>query len=194
MDMLDCFPELNITFAHFFFLSDDPDEAVRVMEKYPNVHFDLTPGGEMFVNFSKNPQYWHDFFTHYSDRILFGTDSNSIKACNKELNEMVYKALVYSHDEFVIEKVYGRDWHLKGLALDEEVVSKICHKNYYDFVGDINPVNEKMFCECCHRVLDDIRNLPKDEYYVRGGELIPDLKKDPDQKLSTDFLELILSE
>ena len=59
--MLDKFPKLKITFAHFFFLSDNPDEAVRIMEKYPNALFDLTPGGEMFVNFSKDPEYWHDF-------------------------------------------------------------------------------------------------------------------------------------
>lgn len=193
MEMLDKFPQLNIVFPHFFFLSDDPDEAVRVMEKYPNVRFDVTPGGEMFINFSKNPEYWHDFFTEYSKRIMFGTDSNSIKSCNAELNQMVYKSLTYSHDEFVQQNVYGRDWHLKGLALNDEVVNRICYENFIDFAGEVKPVNEEMFYECCNYVLNDIKTNPYDEFYIAGGELISDLKNDPNQKISTDFLERVLS-
>jgi len=194
MEVLERFPVLRITFAHFFFLSDDPKEAVRIMETYPEVRFDLTPGGEMFLNFNKNPEYWHDFFTTYSHRILFGTDSNAIKVCNRELNQMVYKALTNSHDWFVQSNVYGRDWKLRGLALDEDVVERICYGNYIDFVGEAKAVNEDLFYDCCERVLRDIRTNPVDEYYIAGGELIPDLKLDPDQRISTDFLEHVLKE
>lgn len=194
IEMLDKFPGLHITFAHFFFLSDNPSEAERIMEKYPNVRFDITPGGEMFINFSKNPEYWHGFFTKYSNRILFGTDSNSIKTCNKEINQMVYKALTYSHDEFVQHNVYGRDWTLRGLALNDEVVSRICYDNYIELVGNIKPVNEDMFYECCETVLKDIKTNPHDECYIAGGELIPDLKADPEQKVSTVFIERVLQE
>lgn len=194
MEMLDMFPGLQITFAHFFFLSDDPKEAERIMEKYPNVRFDLTPGGEMFVNFSKDPEYWHEFFTKYSKRILFGTDSNAIKSCNRELNQMVLKSLQNSHDEFIQPNVYGRDWKLRGLALDEEVVRRICYDNYMDFVGEVKPVNKEMFYQCAERVLRDIKENPYDPFYVAGGEVITDLKNDPKQKISTDFLERVLAE
>lgn len=194
MEMLDMFPELQITFAHFFFLSDNPKEAERIMDKYPNVRFDLTPGGEMFINFSKDPEYWHDFFTKYSKRLLFGTDSNAIKTCNKELNRMVLKSLQNSYDEFVQPNVYGRDWTLRGLNLDEEVVNRICYENYIDFVGKTKPVNKEMFYQCCERVLRDIKEKPYDPFYVAGGEAVADLKKDPEQKISTDFLERVLAE
>ncbi|MBQ9976156.1 MAG: amidohydrolase family protein [Clostridia bacterium] len=194
LEMLDKFPKLNITFAHFMFLSDDPDEATRIMDKYPNVRFDLTPGGEMFVNFSKNPSYWHDFFTEYSTRILFGTDSNSIKSINEGLNRMVYNALTNSHDEYVQPNIYGRDWHLRGLALGNETVNRICYHNFIDFVGEPKPVNEELFYECCQRVLDDIKTKPCDEFYIAGGELINDLKNDPNQTVSTAFLEKVLGE
>ena len=40
--MLDKHPKLNVTFAHFFFLSEQPDRVRRIFEKYPNVKFDLT--------------------------------------------------------------------------------------------------------------------------------------------------------
>ena len=192
--MLDRFPGLNITFPHFFFISDNPDEAVRLLEKYPNVHLDLTPGGEMFINFSKNPSYWHDFFTHFSDRLLFGTDSNSIKSINAKLNQMVYTALTSSADEFVIPSLYGRDWHLRGLYLDEQVINKICYDNYISFVGERKSVNEDLFYEYCEKMLNDIKTNPYDEYYIEGGELIPYFKDDPEQTVSTDFLERVLAE
>ena len=58
----------NIPFvmAHFYFISDNYDRACKLV--------DLTPGGEMFVNFSKHPQLWRDFFIKYRKRILMGSD------------------------------------------------------------------------------------------------------------------------
>lgn len=193
IEMLDKFPKLNIVFPHFF-LSDNPKEAERIMDTYQNVRFDLTLGVEMYRNFSKDIEYRRRFFTKYRKRILFGTDSNSIKKCNKELNELVLKFLTYSHDEFIQSNIYGRDFHLRGLALDEDVVEDICYNNYINFVGDVKPVNREMFYECCERVLNDIKNNPCDEYYIAGGEVIAELKADPKQKISTDFLERVLSE
>ena len=43
-------------------------------------------------------------------------------------------------------------------------------------------------------ILNDIKNNPCDEYYIAGGEVIAELKADPKQKISTDFLERVLSE
>ena len=90
--------------------------------------------------------------------------------------------------------VYGRDWNLQGLALDDVVVKRTCYDNYIDFVGEVKPVNKEMFFECCERVLNDIKTSPYDEHYIAGGELIPDLKEDPEQKISTDFIERVLLE
>ena len=75
IEMLDKFPKLNIVFPHFF-LSDNPKEAERIMDTYQNVRFDLTPGVEMYRNFSKDIEYRRRFFTKYRKRILFGTDKD----------------------------------------------------------------------------------------------------------------------
>ena len=83
--MLDKHPRLRVTFAHFFFLSNHIEEATRVLETYPNVHFDLTPGWEMFLGFSKDIDAWQAFFEKYADRILFGTDCNDIKDFNPQI-------------------------------------------------------------------------------------------------------------
>lgn len=73
--VLERHPRLNVTFAHMFFLSKDLKEADRVMNRYPNVKFDFTPGREMYYNFEKNYDGWRDFFLRRGDRLIFGTDN-----------------------------------------------------------------------------------------------------------------------
>ena len=133
---LDKNPRLNMVLAHFFFLADYPDRAEAVMDKYPSVKFDLTPGWEMYLSFSKDIKRWHDFFEKYSDRILFGTDSNDRKKerVNKELNALVLAAISRDHNEFEIP-CYGKILKIKGLGLCPETVKKICADNYFKFVG-----------------------------------------------------------
>ena len=76
LELLDKHPKLNAILAHFFFLSDDMAEAERIMEKYPNVYFDITPGTEMYENFAKYTDSWREFFIKYQERIIFGTDAD----------------------------------------------------------------------------------------------------------------------
>ena len=191
--MLDRHPKLRVNFAHFMFLSNFPDEAKRVLEKYPNVCLDLTPGVEMYYNFDKQLEAWRDFFTKYSDRILFGTDSNTIKTCNIQLEQLVYRKLSENRNTFV-QNCYGKDFVIKGLALDDKVISKICYENYFERLGKSPAtVNTDKFYEYCERILHDLEKEPYDEYYVKGGELIPDLKKDPSQKIASDFCKFALA-
>ena len=67
-------PDVPIILAHFYFKSDDYDGLVNLMETYPNIYLDFTPGTEMFINFSKNIAIWKDFFLRYSKRLIFGSD------------------------------------------------------------------------------------------------------------------------
>ncbi len=141
-EVLDRHPNLNIVLAHFFFLSNDLDEAVRVMEKYPKLRFDLTPGHEMYVGFSKNIPAWREFFKKYQDRILFGTDSTTTRP-----NDITYKkyalvaqALSYDENEFPIPR--NPEIKVRGLHLDSDIIEKISFKNFIDLVGEEpRPVN-----------------------------------------------------
>lgn len=166
-EMLDKHPNLNVTFAHFFFLSNKMDEAVRVFEKYPNVKFDLTPGGEMFYGFSKDIDAWHDFFEKYSDRILFGTDSYTTKDSNAQLNDLVSKAISNSREEFSTP-CYGRDFVIKGLDLSEETIDKIKYKNFVKFVGgeELVPINIDKMKQAACAILDVIKNDPGEKHNV----------------------------
>ena len=144
--MLDKHPKLHVTLAHFFFLSNKPDEAVRVMETYPNVRFDLTPGGEMYLGFSKDIDFWHDFFIKYNDRILFGTDLNTTKGQrNAVLNHFVQTVLTHDRSEYTGD-CYG-SMTVRGLDLDEAAAQRIRYDNFAAFVGERKPVPETAFTD-----------------------------------------------
>ena len=173
-EMLDKHPKLRVTFAHFFFLSNELDEAKRVMEKYPNVRFDLTPGWEMFLGFSKNVDGWHDFFTTYADRILFGTDSGPRKNFNDKIHDLVWEALTRD-DEFIMP-CYGK-CPMHGLGLDETTVKKICSDNYFAYMNPLVPLNEDLIHRAAERVLADYdpENPLCDDVYPVFGKLFPKL-------------------
>ncbi len=68
------YPDIQFVLAHFYFISDNYDRAVELMETYPNVNFDICPGGEMFVNFTQDIERWREFFIRYRKRIIMGSD------------------------------------------------------------------------------------------------------------------------
>lgn len=186
-NVLDRHPGLRVTFAHFFFLSNFPEEAARVMDKYPNVRFDLTPGVEMYLNFDTQLDEWREFFVKYKKRILFGTDCNTMKASNKDLVRLVYRKLTESTGLFT-QKCYGRDYVVHGLELDADTVDCICRTNFDDFAG-LSPkaVDKEMLLMGINRILCDLRDNPHDEYYIKGYEFIPGLADDPDQRNAWHF-------
>lgn len=197
LDMLNKHPRLNIVLAHFFFVSDDIDKARRLMENYPNVRLDLTPGGEMYKNFSMDIDAWHDFFVTYQDRILFGTDSNCIKSeqRNRELNEFVRTALTHDGSEYT-KKCYV-PLTVRGLYLPETVVNKICFDNYIAFAGEKpKAVDVDGFYSAVEYTLSEMKKNPEDKYYDRAAVLLPftGFANDPEQKIATDFFECVLSE
>lgn len=152
-EMLDKHPKLKVSLAHFFFLSNFIDEAERVLTKYPNVYFDLTPGWEMYVGFSSKIEEWHDFFNKYSDRILFGTDTDTFSDPAK-LHELVYTALTHDYTEFAMPCYGGHI--IKGLNLSDEVVNKICVENPLRFLGDGNESDINSFNDAARRMLEVI--------------------------------------
>ena len=137
------FPNIRFCLAHFYFLSNDIETARRIMDRYPNINFDITPGTEMYENFSRRKDEWHDFFTQYSDRILFGTDNGW--GIEETMNEKV-KYAKYNYDSIRrfletsdVFSAYG--FEIKGIDLDVESLKKIYIENAQNFMGQIKPVD-----------------------------------------------------
>ena len=188
--MLDKHPNLKVIFAHFFFLSRDIDEATRVMETYPNVYFDLTPGTDSYFHFTRLHDKYHDFFAKYSDRILFGTDTNTTKDFNKEIHDYVRWTL--EKDEVFTAPCYGfMDIH--GLGLSEKALEDICWNNYRRLIGDELPKvdMEKVF-DAAEYMLREINENPRPERRIHAASILDHVKDDLDQNTARTFFEELL--
>lgn len=168
LSVLDKHPDLTITFAHFFFLSDFPERASEIMEKYKNVRFDLTPGREMYGNFSKRRDFWRGFFTKYQDRIMLGTDVTASEFQGKpsEIIGTIIRFLSTS-DEF---SYWGLD--IKGLGLNASVCEKITSGNFLSLCGK-NPkeIDKKALTEYARRFIGTVKDKKTQEYIRRELEI-----------------------
>ena len=136
-------PKLNITFAHFFFLSNDLKHLSYLFDKYPNISVDITPGIELFTNMSKKISEARVFFKKYSNRILYGTDISVDQWEKDQLNkEDAITRKTLCHDFLSKDKVFikgdangllgSEDLCIKGLGLDEADILKIEYQNFID--------------------------------------------------------------
>jgi predicted TIM-barrel fold metal-dependent hydrolase len=135
--VLERHPGLKVIFAHFHFLSADLPRAGALLDRFPNIYFDLAPGIEMFHNFSLNPQAAREFFIRYQDRIIFGSDL--VENSPSSRFEVIYKCLE-TDEAFHVptdEPLFWPDHRttLRGLQLPEEVLRKIYRENFSRLAG-----------------------------------------------------------
>lgn len=158
-DILDKYPDLNVVLAHMFFLSHDIDEAIRVLEKYPNVKFDLTPNPGMYRDFSRNIEAWREFFIKYRDRILYGTDNNEKFEGRFERHEFISTALTHDHSEYMTPYFYTP---IRGLNLDEEAANIIAVKNFDRYFGnEPKQINEQLLSEVKEKLCEHLESIPQ---------------------------------
>lgn len=188
--MLDKHPKLKVVFAHFLFLSRDIDEARRIMETYPNVSFDLTPGTDSYVHFSRQADAYHDFFEKYSNRILFGTDTNTYKDFNKEIHDYVYRTL--KEDKVFTAPCYG-NIEIHGLGLSDRAIEDICYNNYINLIGNENrKVDVEKLYDYAEYMLREIKANPRDERRLYAATILDHVKDDLDQNTAITFFEELL--
>lgn len=132
--MLEKYPRLRVCFAHLMFLSDDGKYLRKLMDQHPNMWLDITSGTEMYVNFSKDPGFWRQFFLDYGNRILYGTDNcNRSSAHDIEISDTInamQKRFLTTGDTFPL-------WEsqIHGIALPESAFKNICNDNFSRFAG-----------------------------------------------------------
>ena len=141
--ILEDYPNICMTYAHFFFCSKKPEILENLFKKYPNFCVDLTPGGEMYVEFEKNYNYYKNFFNKYSDRLIFGTDRSFI--CDEKYAEWLFNLVTtfISTDKITLS---FDDKELKGLGLSSEKVDNILFANFERRVGTApKTINKEKF-------------------------------------------------
>lgn len=137
LGILEKFPKLRVTFAHFFFMADELARAAELFEKYENLCLDLTPGTEMYVGFSRNYDEAKAFFEKYSDRILYGTDStNAYRSSDANTRITIDIARQFMEDtrEYVNEIVDKNP--LRPFGFGEDILRKIYKDNFIRLYGE----------------------------------------------------------
>lgn len=156
LQILKDYPNLSLTLAHFFFSSKEPKELEELFSMYPNLCVDLTPGGEMYVEFEKNYDYYKEFFHKYSNRLIFGTDRSY--QCDEKYMDWVYNVVTTFIDTSDDVKSFD-DKILKGLGLPKEKSDQILFGNFENRVGkapkQINKEKFKQYIEKYYFALEE---------------------------------------
>ena len=162
--ILEKHPTLCVNFAHFFFKSKRPQDLEMLFEKYPNVGVDITPGGEMYVSFDNNYDYYRNFFIKYSERIQLGTDT-TFPYDTKDfqwLLDRVYRYIA-TDDTF---KGFEDRIH-KGFNLPKEARENILYKNFERTVGkepkEINKAALRRYIEKYKQLMTEEENQRVEE-------------------------------
>ncbi len=131
--ILERYPQLVLTLAHFSFLSKDLPAAEKFLTEHPSVNFDLAPHVDMYTDFSENVQAVREFFIKFSDRILYGTDMDTrvLKRGPEGKDFMVSLALLIRQFlEFDGSFNHFREKSYRGLHLPERELKKIYYQNF----------------------------------------------------------------
>lgn len=153
-DVLLRYPKLKLILAHFYFMGEDLERAAKMFDTYENLCFDITPGGEMFVQFTNNYDNSRVFFEKYSNRILYGTDMyNTFGSAEKAEAEIAgprvfrTRSMVEKTEEFLTTL---SDKPLKPFGFDGEIQDNIYRKNFERMYGntprslDIERINARL--------------------------------------------------
>lgn len=160
--VLESCPELKVIFAHFYFLSADLPRVAALMDAFPNVHVDLSPGSGMYVNFSGHPEVAREFFLAHQDRILYGTDTGTSALGREdgpkrmaEMDKYWYmRTFLEAEGEFRAPPTFRQGQvALTGIGLPEEALDNIYHRNFRRLVGDSPaPIGVPAVYEECQRL------------------------------------------
>jgi predicted TIM-barrel fold metal-dependent hydrolase len=148
---------MNLILPHFFFISQDLDEAAAILKRSPNVSFDLTPGVEMFHNFTKTHKRTREFFIEHADRILFGTDIGIGRHQTGPQRGWMIRHFLESNEKFPVpdDPFMTPDERpdLHGIELPQDALKKIYCDNYVRILGRNRPLPLK---------LDAVKSLLRD--------------------------------
>ncbi len=168
LNVLERHPNLNLIFAHFFFLSAQLERLAEILDRYPNVCVDLTPGIEMYYNFGAAPDAVREFFLKYQDRIVYGTDvgakallftpEQGIEMDESRARVCLVRAFLEKEGPFRLPQggfLFGEpETPLHGIGLSRPVLEKIYFKNFERIAGSRpRPLDPAAIIAECERLV-----------------------------------------
>ncbi|MFC1479493.1 amidohydrolase family protein [Planctomycetota bacterium] len=143
--ILETYPGLKISFAHFMFLSLWLDRLDDLFTRFPEMRVDLAMGSEYLYAISRDPEEGHDFFVKWQERIIYGTDLNDRNSSRLAHakgetirrfleTDQVFPSLTLAAQDQEPKVIHGRS-DFQGLNLPIEVLENILHRNFEKFAG-----------------------------------------------------------
>lgn len=128
MNMFRKHPKTTFILAHFGFLARQLPVLADVFERYPNVHVEMSVTVE---DLGRSPKESAAFMKHYSNRIMFGTDSGSTPRGSEAswVNFLNKHFAVFETDQDDLPPPRARAWNVHGLNLPKDVLERIYYKN-----------------------------------------------------------------
>ena len=132
--MLARHPQLQVIFAHFFFMSDAPQRLADCFERFPNMHVDLCSGSEMYVDFARDPAFWRDFMARWRTRLIYGTDNTPPSGRADQFSADMINTM---QQGMLLDTAPVPFWdqQLAGLGLDAETLRALTRENFLRLVG-----------------------------------------------------------
>ncbi len=175
--VLERHPNLKVIFAHFYFLSADLPRVAALLDAYPNVHLDISPGSGMYVNFSKDWEAAREFFLTYQDRIIFGTDTGTSalrgergRTRQGELEKYWYmRTFLETTGAFQTPPAFRQGpTTLYGIGLPEDALKRIYHDNFRRLVGEKPAlINGPAAQEECERLAAIVEGMGRSACEIR---------------------------
>ena len=192
-------PKLKVVFAHFFFLSAQLERLGGYLDQFPGMCVDLTPGIEMYHNFTLHPEKTRDFFIKYQDRILYGTDigakallstpEEGIEKLESHVRVEVVRHFLEEDGEFQLDVdsgfLFGKFAEpYRGIHLPLEILEKVYHKNFERLAGSMpRTLNPQAIIGECERLKFVINAMGKTQPGVAMDtsivEMVSNYFKDP---------------
>jgi hypothetical protein len=150
-DVLNRYPRLRVTFAHFFFMAGDLGGVRKLFGAFPHVRLDVTPGSEMYAAFSRRREESRALFEDFAGRILFGTD-NAGCAENREQALAGGLAHIKTMRRFFEtgDNFEGFGLPLRGLGLGGEALEELYSGAFTRVLGEQPaPVNRALARSLC---------------------------------------------
>ena len=113
------------------------DWVQSMLDQFPNVMVEF---GAREAELGRQPRRTRELFLKYSDRVMFGTDND----VTEELYRNIFRWLETGDEYFDYWDAPGQGrFKISGLALPDDVLEKIYHKNAERLFSQFHPVTQK---------------------------------------------------
>lgn len=145
--MIEMFPEVHWIGAHMGGDPEHPEHLAEMLDRYPNLSFDMSATKWQVREVSQRPKEVHDLVVRYADRFLWGSDLVTRHGLPREHYVSRYwcHRTLWESDWEGPSPIADPDWKpqpgepstpmLRGISLPREVLDKIYWANAHKLLG-----------------------------------------------------------